>query len=214
MAVEDDGVTRFQAEEGGPHRYLTVSREQALRIRDAFVDLCSERPAGVAELEKQQAEADRRRKVRSTRTTPEARARLANATLRLDFDPRGSDTGYNYIWVRRPDTGRWERVHNFGIDVGSYDAVDQWETNCVGISLSLESTGRTMKVTYPSPLVQYRQFDDRIGTPGLIRKYPQFTTDEARRLVHADASLDFHYEIDPQRPSFVVSGRVLQGRIS
>ena len=26
--------------------------------------------------------------------------------------------------------------------------------------------------------------------------------------------LEFRYEIDPQRPSFVVSGRVLQGRIS
>jgi inosine-uridine nucleoside N-ribohydrolase len=214
VVVEDDGVTRFQAEEGGPRRYLTVSREQALRVRDAFASLCSERPSGVAEREKQQAEADRRRKVRSTRTTPEARVQLANPTLRLDFDPRGSDTGYNYIWVRRPGTDRWERVHNFGIDVGSYDAGDRREMNCVGVNLSLERTGRTMKVTYPSPLVQYRQFDDRIGTPELIRKYPEFTADEARRLVHADASLEFRYEIDPQRPSFVVSGRVLRGRVN
>ncbi len=71
-----------------------------------------------------------------------------------------------------------------------------------------------MKLTYPSPLVQYRQFDDRIGTPALVRKYPDFTADETRHLVHADSSVEFRYEIDPQRPSYVVSGRVLQGRIS
>ena len=214
VVVDDDGVTRFQAEAGGLHRYLTVSREQALRVRDAFAYLCSERPAGVSQRELQQAEADRRRKVRSTRTTPEKRVYLENQALRLDFDPRTSGTDYNYIWVRRPGTGRWERVHNFGVDVGSYDSADQREMNCIGINLSLERVGRTMKVAYPSPLVQYRQFDDRIGTPELIRKYPDFTAGEIRRLVHADASVEFRYEIDPERPSFVVSGRVLQGRIS
>ena len=215
VVVEDDGVTRFQPEEGGPHRYLTiVSREQALRVRDAFADLCSEPPAAVIERQKRDAAADRRRKVRSTRTTPETRVQLENQALRLDFDPRTSGTDYNYIWVRRPGGNRWERVHNFGVDVGSYDSGDQREMNCIGINLSLERIGRTMKVTYPSPLVQYRQFDDRIGTPALVRKYPDFTADEARRLVHADASIEFRYEIDPQRPSFVVSGRVLRGRIS
>jgi inosine-uridine nucleoside N-ribohydrolase len=215
VVVGDDGVTRFQAEEGGPHRYLTVvSREQALRVRDAFADLCSEPPAGVTERQKQMAEAARRQKAYSTRTTPEKRVQLANQALRLGFDPRTSGTDYNYIWVRRPGTDRWERVHNFGVDVGSFDSDDQREMNCIGINLSLQRIGRTMKVTYPSPLVQYRQFDDRIGTPQMIRKYPDFTAGEARRLVHADASVEFRYEIDPQRPSFVVSGRVLQGRIS
>ena len=215
VVVEDDGVTRFQAEEGGPHRYLTVvSREQALRVRDAFVDLCSQRPAGVTEREQQLAEADRRRKVHSTRKTPETRVQLENGALRLDFDPRTSGTDYNYIWVRRPGTDRWERVHNFGVDVGSYDSADQWEMNCIGINLSLKREGRTMTVTYPAPLVQYRQFDDRIATPELVRKYPDLTAGEVRRLVHADASIEFRYELDPQRPSFVVSGRVLGGRIS
>ena len=168
VVVEDDGVTRFQPEEGGLHRYLTiVSREQALRVRDAFADLCSEPPAAVIERQKQDAAADQRRKVRSTRTTPETRVQLENQALRLDFDPRTSGTDYNYIWVRRPGGNRWERVHNFGVDVGSYDSGDQREMNCIGINLSLERIGRTMKVTYPSPLVQYRQFDDRIGTPAL-----------------------------------------------
>ena len=180
-------------------------------VRDAFVDLCSERPAGVTEREKQQAEADRRRKVRSTRTTPGSRVQLENQALRLDFDPRTSGTDYNYISVRRPGTDRWERVHNFGVDVGSYDSGDQWEMNCIGMNLSLKREGRTMKSPIPSPLVQYRQFDDRIGTPELIRKYPDFTADDTRRLVHADASIEFRYEIDPERPSFVVSGRVLAG---
>jgi inosine-uridine nucleoside N-ribohydrolase len=214
VLVEDDGVTRFQAEKGGLHRYLTVSREQALRVRDAFADLCSEPPAGVTERQKREAEAARRQKLYSTSTAPEKRVQLGNQNLRLDFDPRTSGTDYNYIWVRRPGTDRWERVHNFGVDVGSFDSIDEREMNCIGINLSLQRVGRTMTVTYPAPLVQYRQFDDRIGTPELVRKYPEFTADEVRRLVHADASIEFRYEIDPQRPSFVVSGRVLQGRIS
>ncbi len=214
VVIEDDGATRFRAEASGPHRYLIVGREGALRVRDAFVDLCSQPPAGVIERQKKEAEIDRRRKVRSTRTTPEKRVQVENQNLRLDFDPRTSGTDYNYIWVRRPDTNHWERVHNFGIDVASFDAADQQEMNFIGINLVLERAGRAMKVTYPSPMVQYRQFDDRIGTPTLVRKYPDFTGDETRRLVHADSSVEFCYEIDPRRPSYVVSGRVLQGRIS
>ncbi len=214
VIVEDDGVTRFQVEEGGPHRYLTVSREQARGIRDAFADMCHEPPAAVTERQKREAEAARRQKVCSTRTTPEKRVQLENQNLRLDFDPRTSGTDYNYIWVRRPGTERWERIHNFGVDVGSYDSADQQEMNFIGINPSLKREGRAMRVTYPSPLVQYRQFDDRIGTPEMIRKYPDFTSEEAHHLTHADARLEFRYEIDPERPSFVLSGRVLQGRIS
>jgi hypothetical protein len=138
---------------------------------------------------------------------------LENHSLRLDFDPRTSGTDYNYIWVRRPDTGRWERVHNFGVDVGSYDSGDQVEMNCIGMNLALKRSGRTIKVSYPAPLVQYRQFDDRIATPELVRKYPDLTADETRRLVHADAAIEFSYEIDAKRPSYVVSGRVREGRI-
>ena len=45
VIVENDGVTRFQPEAGGPHRYLTVSPEQAARVLDVFIKLCS-RPPG------------------------------------------------------------------------------------------------------------------------------------------------------------------------
>ena len=51
------------------------------------------------------------------RPQPEERIPLMNAAIKLDFDPRTSDTMYNYIWVRRPSTGNWERLHNFGVDV-------------------------------------------------------------------------------------------------
>ncbi|MGA2033439.1 MAG: hypothetical protein ABSG68_14385 [Thermoguttaceae bacterium] len=176
--------------------------------------MCSEAPAALTERQKQEAEADRRRRVRSTRTTPEKRVQLENRALRLDFDPRTSGTDYNYIWVRRPGADRWERIHNFGVDVGSYDSAGQQEMNFIGINLLLRREGRAMKVAYPSPLFQYRQLDHRIGTPETIRKYPEFTADEVRRLIHADASVEFRYEIDPERPSFVLSGRVLRGRIS
>ena len=214
VSVEDGGVTRFQPEEGGPHRYLTVNREQARGVRDAFADMCSEVPACVTERQKQDAELARRQKFHSTRATAETRVRLENQSLRLDFDPRTSGTDYNYIWVRRPGTDRWERIHNFGVDVDSFDSADQREMNFIGMDLALQRAGRAINVTYPSPLVQYRQFDDRIGTPETIRKYPDYTSAEARRLIHADASIAFRYEIDPERPSFVLSGRVLEGRIN
>jgi hypothetical protein len=36
---------RFRAEPGGPHRYLTVSPEQAIRAREAMVLLASQPPS-------------------------------------------------------------------------------------------------------------------------------------------------------------------------
>jgi len=45
MVVDDDGVTRFHQEDGGPHRYLTVNDEQIARVREAQVMLCSQPPA-------------------------------------------------------------------------------------------------------------------------------------------------------------------------
>jgi hypothetical protein len=80
-------------------------------------------------------------KPKSTRTLPEKRIELGNRLLRLDFDPRSSDTSYNYLWIRRPDTGRWLRVHNFGIDVHAPKAGDNQDINCVGINLSLALPG-------------------------------------------------------------------------
>ena len=214
VIVEDDGVTRFQVEEGGPHRYLTVSREQARGIRDAFADMCHEPPAAVTERQKREAEAARRQKVCSTRTTPEKRVQLENQNLRLDFDPRTSGTDYNYIWVRRPGTERWERIHNFGVDVGSYDSADQQEMNFhrhqpLAESRRPRDAGHLSLAPGAVPPVRrpYRHAQ-------MIRKYPDFTSEEAHHLTHADARLEFRYEIDPERPSFVLSGRVLQGRIS
>lgn len=44
VTVGDDGVTRFAASDKGTHRFLTVSREQAIRCREAFVYLASQPP--------------------------------------------------------------------------------------------------------------------------------------------------------------------------
>ncbi len=44
MVVDDNGVTRFHQEDGGPHRYLTVNAEQIARVREAQVLLCSQPP--------------------------------------------------------------------------------------------------------------------------------------------------------------------------
>jgi inosine-uridine nucleoside N-ribohydrolase len=44
VTVGDDGVTRFAASDKGTHRFLTVSREQAVRCREAFTFLASQPP--------------------------------------------------------------------------------------------------------------------------------------------------------------------------
>jgi len=214
VIVEDDGVTRFQPESGGPHRYLIVPPDRVPRLRDTFAGLCSQRPDGMKQREMAWAEAARKIKVRSTRAQPETRVLLENKVLRLDFDPRASDTAYQYIWLKRPGTDRWERLFNFGIDVHAPESGDQRDINCVGVGLSLMREGHLMRVAYPNPLIQYRQFDDKIGRPEVIRRYPELTAEDRKTLVRADASLEFRYELDPERPSFVVSGRVLTGRIN
>ena len=157
------------------------------------------------------------------RQQPQRRVELSNAALSLDFDPRTSDTMYNYIHVRRPDTGQFVRVHNFGIDVrgprsaagpaGSpQESAD--EINTVGLCLDLRREGNRLTVRYPRPLVQYRQFDDNGGSPETVRKYPDFSLDELPSLVHADAEVEFVYELDASRPSFTVTGRVLSGVVN
>jgi hypothetical protein len=222
--------------------------------------------------------------MRVGRKEVEGRVEVGNEVIRLDFDPRTSDTMYNYIWVKRADTGpppsprpsqpsprpspigggegrgsplgrggggegyppadgqagRWERVHNFGIDVGAYrsdtglrpfgfaqggEPVEPQAQpalsspkggeliNTIGMNLILSQEGRSMRVRYPHPLIQYRQFDDKIGTPEKVAKYPDFKTEEMPGLVHAEASVEFLYEVDAERPSFVVSGRVLEGEV-
>jgi inosine-uridine nucleoside N-ribohydrolase len=47
VTVGDDGVTRFVPSARGPHRFLTLSREQAVRCREAFVYLASQPPTVV-----------------------------------------------------------------------------------------------------------------------------------------------------------------------
>jgi purine nucleosidase len=44
VTVDDAGVTHFQPEAGGPHRYLTVDAKQAQRILREFVLLCPRQP--------------------------------------------------------------------------------------------------------------------------------------------------------------------------
>ena len=39
------------------------------------------------------------------RKEAEGRVEVGNEVMRLEFDPRTSDTMYNYIWVRRTDSG-------------------------------------------------------------------------------------------------------------
>ena len=45
IAAVDDGTTRFQASDGGPHRYLTTTEMQRARVREALIGLASQPPS-------------------------------------------------------------------------------------------------------------------------------------------------------------------------
>lgn len=42
--VDAEGYVNFQPAEGGPHRHLTLTPEQIVRVREAFAQLCSQPP--------------------------------------------------------------------------------------------------------------------------------------------------------------------------
>jgi inosine-uridine nucleoside N-ribohydrolase len=44
VTVGDDGITRFAPQDKGPHRFLTISPDQVIRCREAFVQLASQPP--------------------------------------------------------------------------------------------------------------------------------------------------------------------------
>ena len=44
VTVDEDGATRFEKQEGGPHRYLILRPEQRARVREALVQLTSQPP--------------------------------------------------------------------------------------------------------------------------------------------------------------------------
>jgi inosine-uridine nucleoside N-ribohydrolase len=44
VTVEETGITNFKGAESGKHRFLTVSKEQAVRCREAFANLASQPP--------------------------------------------------------------------------------------------------------------------------------------------------------------------------
>jgi hypothetical protein len=46
ITVDDAEVTQFAAAESGRHRYLTVTPEQIVQVREALVQLTSQPPVG------------------------------------------------------------------------------------------------------------------------------------------------------------------------
>lgn len=48
VTVSDAGITQWRAEDNGPHRYLSVTADQAIRVREALAELASEPPTNAA----------------------------------------------------------------------------------------------------------------------------------------------------------------------
>ena len=213
VLVEDDGVTRFEPAAEGPHRYLTVTAQQRQRIQETFCWLCPQRPDGFAEWEKQQAEAARRLRCiplgRSSNRASSWRTRCCGWISTRDLGHRLQL--YLAATARHRPLGTPPQLRRgcASVRVGRRAGI-----NCIGLNLALQREDRSLRVGYPRPLIQYRQLDDKIGRPELIRQYPDFSPPELSRLVHADAALEFQYQLDPERPSFTISGRVTEGRIT
>jgi len=64
---------------------------------------------------------------------------LGNELIRLDFDLRTSDTMYNYVWVKSATTGEFERLYNFGCDVGARERGASTIRNSIGCASSSRS---------------------------------------------------------------------------
>ncbi len=48
VSIDDDGVTHFEEDEKGLHRYFTITRQQVLRVKEAFIHLSSQPPCDIA----------------------------------------------------------------------------------------------------------------------------------------------------------------------
>lgn len=144
------------------------------------------------------------------------RISLGNESLRLEFDPRTSDTMYNYIWVKQGDGiwTNWVRAYNFGIDVGAPSKRNPQENkNTIGVHLDISVRGQSARVIYPSPLVSYSEFANAKSLEQ-IHNYPDLPANYGSLLDGAESSLEFSYDLDEKRPSFLVSGRVLSGKVA
>jgi hypothetical protein len=141
---------------------------------------------------------------------------LGNDLLRLDFDLRTSDTMYNYIWARNPRSGEFERVYNFGCDVGARERGTTRIVNTIGVKLQLRETldenEVTIKLVYPSPLVVYRQFE-KAASPAAIWNYPDLPQELPSNMRLCDATLAVTYTLRRNDPSFVTSAYHLGGVI-
>src|SRR4051812_27195261 len=124
---------------------------------------------------------------------------LANAALRLDFDLRTSDTMYNYVWLRNPRSGGFERLYNFGSDVAAKErrGTGEWK-NTIGVRLraerDLDGRPNTLRLPYPPPLVLSRQFE-KAETPAAIHHSPDLPAELPPTLRVADGSVSVDYAL-------------------
>ncbi|MCY3021809.1 MAG: hypothetical protein NTW87_22590 [Planctomycetota bacterium] len=156
---------------------------------------------------------------------------LSNECIRLDFDLRTSDTMYNYIWVRNPTTGKFERLYNFGCDVGARERPvaraagspgdpDVRPTphivNTIGVNMrakaDVSETEAAVTLTYPSPLVVYRQFE-KASNPAAIWNYPDLPDPLPSSMRLADATLAVTYSLRKGEAAFTISAKHLGGVI-
>lgn len=141
---------------------------------------------------------------------------LANELIRLDFDLRTSDTMYNYIWVRNPKTGAFERLYNFGCDVGARERGTRDVVNTIGVNMRAQAdvndSEAAVTLTYPSPLVVYRQFE-KASSPATTWNYPDLPQPLPSVMQVCDASLAVTYSLRKGEAAFSVTAKHLGGVI-
>jgi len=141
---------------------------------------------------------------------------LANDLIRLDFDLRTSDTMYNYIWIRNPLSGQFERLYNFGCDVGARERGTREIVNTIGVNMRAQAevneNEAAVTLTYPSPLVVYRQFE-KASSPAAIWNYPDLPAELPSVMRLCDASLAVTYSLRKGEAAFSVTAKHLGGVI-
>ncbi|MBA3709143.1 MAG: hypothetical protein H0W83_10035, partial [Planctomycetes bacterium] len=139
---------------------------------------------------------------------------LANDQVRLDFDLRTCDTMYNYVWVRNPGTDAWERRYNFGVDIGARERGTRDIVNTIGVHLQprvlSDGDGTTLELTYPAPLVVYRQFE-KAEDGRETWSYPDLPMELPKQMRLADASVIVRYRLREGECAWTVDGRHLGG---
>lgn len=119
----------------------------------------------------------------------ESRLRVSNGSIALEFSKTNSDTTWNYIWIKNPQTASWHRMFNFGLDVVPREFAG------IFISKNLLIDVRTADPESCEVIVRY-------DPPLVLYKDPRFTY---------NGSVEVGYHLKAGKPYFDLQVQIRSG---